>query len=145
VSRFRGSNRREVPGINTASLPDMIFTLLFFFMIVTHIQTVPSRIPMELPTAEELQKLEERSLIVYVRMGVDTPIQLNSDFVEPADLPEQLEILKSKTAEEDRGRWIAVLKIDREVPMGRVNDLKQALRSAGILTIHYSAAKTRTK
>jgi biopolymer transport protein ExbD len=132
-----------VPGINTASLPDMIFTLLFFFMIVTHIQTVPVRTPVELPTATELQKLEERAPMVYVIVGLDAPIQLNSTFVTLEEMPARLEMLRNQTAEADRRT--AVLKIDRDVPMGRVNDIKQALREAGILTIHYSAGKSRSK
>lgn len=145
MSRFRKTNPHEVPGINTAALPDLIFTLLFFFMIVTHMQTAPARVPVELPTASELQKLEERSLILYVRMGADTPIQLNSDFVEWENIPAFLEEINDRTAPEDRGRRIAVLKIDRETPMGQVNDIKQMLRQAGILTIHYSALKSRPK
>lgn len=143
MSRFRRKASREVPGINTASLPDMIFTLLFFFMIVTHIQTVPVRTPVELPTATELQKLEERAPMVYVIVGLDAPIQLNSTFVTLEEMPARLEMLRNQTAEADRRT--AVLKIDRDVPMGRVNDIKQALREAGILTIHYSAGKSRSK
>ncbi|GHV55782.1 biopolymer transporter ExbD [Bacteroidia bacterium] len=145
MSRFRTSASREVPGINTASLPDMVFTLLFFFMIVTNMRTVPVMTQFNLPTVEELQKLEEKSLIVYVMVGKDTPIQLNSEFVGLEEMPARLEALSNDIAEEDRGRQIAVLKIDKDIPMGLVNDIKQNLRRAGILTIHYSAEKSRPK
>ncbi|MDR2682849.1 MAG: biopolymer transporter ExbD [Dysgonamonadaceae bacterium] len=145
MSRFRTSAPRTVPGINTASLPDMIFTLLFFFMIVTNMRTVPVMTQLNLPTAGELQKLEEQSLIVYVMAGKDTPIQLNSQFIRLEEMPAHLETLKKNVAEENRGKMMAVLKIDRDLPMGTVNDIKQNLRQAGILTIHYSAEKSRSK
>jgi len=145
MSRFRPSYHREVPAITTASLPDMIFTLLFFFMIVTNMQTVPVMTQFDLPTSQELQKLEERSLIVYVMAGLNTPIQLNSEFIGLEDMPAHLDVLINNVPPEDRGKLIAVLKIDKDVPMGFVNDIKQNLRRAGILTIHYSAQKKSLK
>jgi biopolymer transport protein ExbD len=145
VSRFRLSAPRRVPGINTASLPDMIFTLLFFFMIVTHMRTVPVMTQLHLPTAQELQKLEEQSLLVYVIAGKDTTIQLNTRFIRPEEMPVHLATLKNNVVEENRGKMIAVLRIDKDLPMGLVNDIKHHLRQAGILTIHYSAEKSRSK
>ena len=145
MSRFRTSTRREVPGINTSSLPDMIFTLLFFFMIVTNMRTVPVMTQFNLPTAEEMQKLEEQSLIVYVMVGQNTPIQLNSDFVGLEEMSARLDSIKNNIPLENQGKLIAVLKIDKDMPMGLVNDIKQNLRQAGILTIHYSAQKSRSK
>ena len=145
MSRFRPSYHREVPSITTASLPDMIFTLLFFFMIVTNMQTVPVMTQFNLPTAEELQKLEEQSLIVYVMVGKNTPIQLNTHFISLEEIPTHLETLVNDTPPENRGKLIAVLKIDKDIPMGLVNDIRQNLREAGILTIHYSAQKKMLK
>ncbi|MDR0541062.1 MAG: biopolymer transporter ExbD [Dysgonamonadaceae bacterium] len=145
MSRFRPSASRSVPGINTASLPDMIFTLLFFFVIVTNMRTVPVMTQFNLPVAEELQKLEEKSLIVYIMVGKDASIQLNSDFVSLEEIPARLEKLKNDIPEEDRGKLIVVLKVDKDMAMGTVNDIKQYLRRAGILTIHYSAEKSRSK
>jgi len=145
MSRFRASTHQEVPNINTASLPDMIFTLLFFFMIVTNMRTVPVMTQFNLPTAEELQKLEEQSLIVYVMAGPNSPIQLNTDFVTLEEMPAHLEGIINDVPQENRGKLIAVLKIDKDMPMGFVNDIKQHLRQAGILTIHYSAQKRSQK
>ena len=141
MSRFRTSTRRKVPGINTASLPDMIFTLLFFFMIVTNMRTVPVMTQFNLPTAEEMQKLEEQSLIVYVMAGLDTPIQLNSNFISLEEMPTHLDAFVNNVPQEKRDKLIAVLKIDKDIPMGLVDNIKQNLRQAGILTIHYSVQK----
>jgi biopolymer transport protein ExbD len=143
MSRFRKSAPREVPGLNMTSLPDLIFTFLFFFMMVTTMRPVPVKTPMNLPTAQELQKLQERSLIVYVMAGQNTPIQLNHDFVTLDDMPAKLQALQDSIPEEDRNKMVAVLKLDKDLPMGLVNDIKQNLRDARILTLHYSAQTER--
>lgn len=114
-------------------------------MVVTNMRTVPVMTSFNLPTAEELQKLQEKSLIVYVMAGKDTPIQLNSDFIGLDEMPARLDSLKNSIPEKDRDQRIAVLKIDKDMPMGLVNDIKRNLRQAGILTIHYSAEKSRLK
>jgi biopolymer transport protein ExbD len=139
MSRFRKSAPREVPTLNMTSLPDLIFTFLFFFMVVTTMRPVPIKTPMNLPTAQELQKLQERSLIVYVMAGQNTPIQINADLVTLEGMPAKLQALKDSIPEEDRDKMIAVLKLDKDLKMGEVNDIKQHLREAHILTLHYSA------
>ncbi|MDR0413067.1 MAG: biopolymer transporter ExbD [Dysgonamonadaceae bacterium] len=147
MSKFRKTVAREVPALNTAALPDLIFTILFFFMIVTSMRTVPVRIPFELPEATELQRLKEKSLLVYIMAGKPAAdeairIQLNSDFVSLEELPHRLQALKREVPEDGQEQMTAVLKIDKDTPMGIVNDLKRNLREAGILTIHYSVEKS---
>jgi biopolymer transport protein ExbD len=151
MSKFRKFERREVPALNTASLPDLIFSILFFFMIVTNMRSVPVMTQWEAPTATELQKLEEKSLIVYIMIGKPQGnsdkydavlIQLNSDFVPLHQIPEQLQTLKKKVPVEEQEKMVTVMKVDKNTPMGLVNDIKQNLREAGILTIHYSAEKS---
>jgi biopolymer transport protein ExbD len=155
MSKFLKSAPREVPALNTASLPDLVFTILFFFMIVTHMRTVPVMTQLEVPTAAELEMLNEKSLIVYIMAGKgvldkkqgtisnsnETIIQLNSDFVSLSEMPAHLCALKKRVSLENQNKMIAVLKIDKNTSMETVNDIKQALREAGILKLHYSAAK----
>ena len=40
MGKFNKTGKREMPALNTSSLPDLIFTLLFFFMIVTTMREV---------------------------------------------------------------------------------------------------------
>jgi len=148
MSKFRKSEPREVPALNTASLPDLIFTILFFFMIVTHMRPVPIMTQFEIPNASELQELEEKSHVIYIMVGQkqgntnnDIVIQLNSNFVTIDEMPNQLETLKREIDAEDPEKIVTVLKMDKNTPMGLVNDIKQILREAEILTIHYSAEK----
>jgi len=69
MSRFRKNGRRSVPSLNTTALPDLIFTLLFFFMMVTNMRTVPVLTQYQLPAAAELQQLKEKSLLVWIMVG----------------------------------------------------------------------------
>ncbi|GHT75846.1 biopolymer transporter ExbD [Bacteroidia bacterium] len=141
MSKFRQFTTREVPSLNTASLPDLVFSTLFFFMILTTMRTVSLQTQFDIPAVTELQKLEEKSHITYVMVGYkpgssDTSgmlIQLNSDLITLDEIPARLENSDSQ---------IAVLKIDKNIPVGLVQDIKQQLRQAGILTIHYSARKS---
>ena len=144
MSRFRLSNRREVPELNTAALPDMVFILLFFFMIVTTMRPIPVMTQFDLPTAETLQKLEEKSLLLYVMVGKDTnKIQVNSHFVALDEIQNQVHEIKNELPENDRTQLTAVLKIDQSTPMGIVRQIKNQLREEKILTLHYSADRKR--
>jgi biopolymer transport protein ExbD len=146
MSRFRKSGKREVPTLNTSALPDLIFTCLFFFMIVTHFRPVSVMTQLELPVAAELQKLEEKSLLVYVIIGYkqgntssNYDIQLNSRFVGLEEMPAALENLQETVAPEDRHKQVVVMRVHKDVPMGLVEDIKTMLKKSGLLTIHYSA------
>jgi biopolymer transport protein ExbD len=138
--------------LNTSALPDLIFTTLFFFMIVTHFRPVSVMTQLELPTATELQKLAEKSLLVYIIVGhkqgntsSDFDIQLNSQFVDIKEMPAALEKLNENVAPNDQNKRVVVLQIDRDTPMGLVNDIKKILRKADLLTIHYSANRQSDK
>ncbi|MDR1682612.1 MAG: biopolymer transporter ExbD [Candidatus Symbiothrix sp.] len=140
MSRFRSSKRKEVPELNTASLPDLVFSLLFFFMIVTSMRTVPVMTQFDLPAAETLQKLEEKSLLLYVMVGKNTDkIQLNSEFIGLDEMPDRLQAIKKDLPASDREQLTAVLKIDKDTPMRVVSEIKRNLQEARVLTLHYSA------
>lgn len=148
MSRFR-KTRREVPSLNTTSLPDLIFTLLLFFMLVVNMRSVPALTQFQLPNTTELQKLKEKSLLVYITVGKtdntpiekQAPIQLNSDFTTLEAMPEELKTIKSQVNPEERSKMVVILKIDKNTPMGLVNDIRQILRKENLLTVYYAAEK----
>lgn len=151
MSRFRKREKRVVPILNTAALPDLIFTLLFFFMIVTQMRTIPILTQVDAPNATELQKLESQSRLIYLLVGEkqgepgEYVIQLNSAFSSLGELPSELEKIKNEADPSETRPLTVVLKIDRNTPMGLVNDIRQILRETGLLTIYYSAEKERKK
>jgi biopolymer transport protein ExbD len=150
MSRFRKREARTVPSLNTASLPDLIFTLLFFFMLVTSMRTVPTMTQFTLPKATEMQKLKEKSLLVYIMVGqedksnpdVQPKIQLDSGFVTLDEMPEKLMEITEKKDPDELAKMVVILKIDKNTQMGLINDIRKILREARLLTVYYSAEKS---
>jgi biopolymer transport protein ExbD len=148
MSRFRKTHR-EVPSLNTTSLPDLIFTLLLFFMLVVNMRSVPALTQVQLPNTSELQKLKEKSLLIYIVVGKPEnnmsekifPIQLNSDFTSLDSIPAQLKSLRNQIEPEERNKIVIVLRVDKNTPMGLVNDIRQILREQNLLTVYYAAEK----
>lgn len=140
---------REVPGLNTASLPDLIFTVLFFFMIVTHMRTVTLKVKYQVPQGTELTQLARKSTASYIFIG--TPlygggkgqyqIQLNDKVVTPQEITEIMMAERRSMSDEDIDKASVSIKADRGVRMQLVNEVKTALRRAGMLKIYYSASE----
>lgn len=153
MGRFNRSGRHEVPGLNTSSLPDLIFTLLFFFMLATNMRDEPLKVKFTLPHAAEPEKLEQTSLVtsIYVgkpaegsrsRLGIDSPlIQLNDTYVELSEIPDYIASEQASLTPADRPRMVVSLKIDRDIKMGTVADIKEALSKMNALNISYAASK----
>ena len=72
MGKFNKTGKREMPALNTSSLPDLIFTLLFFFMIVTTMREVTLKVQFTLPVGTELEKLEKKSLVTFIYVGEPT-------------------------------------------------------------------------
>lgn len=147
MSRFRREDKKNVTAINTASLPDIVFMLLFFFMVTTTMREVQLKVTVHTPFASEIQKLENKSLVSYIYIGKPRQtkvfgtlprIQLNDAFAEPAQIREFISAEREKTAEADRPKMTVSLKVDEGVEMGVVTDVKQELRKASALKINYS-------
>lgn len=156
MAHFEKKRGKSSPAISTASLPDIIFMLLFFFMVVTVLRSGEQKVSVILPAATELQKLEQKSLINDIYVGRPTqkykdtygtrPIaQLGDKFVRPdnleSEIPLFLEKHREKVPEVQQPRITSNLKVDQEVTMGIVQDVKTALRKAGQLKLAYAANK----
>ena len=155
MSRFKTTRNREVPGLNLAALPDLIFTVLFFFMIVTHMREVTPKVHYEVPQGTEIEK-ERKAGMVYLFIGKpvdeqgrvvgdETRIQLNDRYVTVAQIPEEIKKEREKLSEDERQRMTVSIRADRNTEMGVVNDVKQALRKAGALNINYSATASHNQ
>ena len=153
MSRFKTTQNREVPGLNLAALPDLIFTVLFFFMIVTHMRDVNPKVRFEVPQGTELSKTANKAGLVYIFIGKpvdaqgqvvsnETRIQLNDRYVTVAQLPDEIKKEREQMSEDVRQHMTVSIRADRETEMGVINDVKQALRKAGALNINYSATSS---
>lgn len=150
MAKIRKAEKREMPALNTSSLPDIIFMLLFFFMTVTSMKEVTYKVQIANPQATELTKLEKKSLIRYVYVGTptrelqktfgaETRIQLDDAFAEVSEIENYIINQRSAMAESDQGKMIVSIKADKETRMGVISDIKQALRRAYALKISYAA------
>ena len=154
MSRFSTKKGKGSPAINTSSLPDIIFMLLFFFMVTTVMREVTLKVKTKLPQATEVQKLDKKSLVSYIYIGPPTKsklygtnsrIQLNDSFANVSDIQEFVATEREARDEADRKFITTSLKVDGMTKMGIVTDVKQELRKAGALKINYSTRKGRDK
>ena len=149
MGKFNKSGGREMPALNTSSLPDMIFAILFFFMVTTTMREVTLMVKFKVPEASEIQKLEKKSLVTYIYMGqpVETKygsgtlMQLNDKFAEVEDIHDYIASERNMLSEADQQFMTVSLKVDEETQMRYVTEVKQALRRAYALKISYSARK----
>ena len=144
-----------MPGLNLAALPDLIFTVLFFFMIVTHMREVTPKVHYEVPQGTEIEK-ERKAGMVYLFIGKpvdeqghvvgdETRIQLNDRYVTVAQIPEEIKKEREMMSEDVRQHMTVSIRADRDTEMGVINDVKQALRKAGALNINYSATSSHNQ
>ena len=152
MSKFRKKGSKDLPPISTASLPDIVFMLLFFFMVSTTMREVTLMVQVKLPDATELSKLEKKSLVSYIYVGeplnqyqktfgVAPRIQLNDQFANVNDVQDFIIAEREARAEEERPLMITSLKVDENTKMGIVTDIKQELRKSAALHINYSSRK----
>ena len=145
---------KELPPISTASLPDIIFMLIFFFMVSTTMRDVDLLVTYKLPTASEAQKLEKKSLVSYIQIGppMDTKnygttprIQLNDSFRTTQDILLFVASERDKLDEIKRAYMTVCLKADQHIHMGIVADIKEELRRANALKISYASDRFEKK
>ena len=152
MGKFKKDGKREVPAISTASLPDIVFMLLFFFMVSTTMREVTLMIQNNMPEATQAVKLEKKSLVSSIYVGKPTPqyqgaygteprIQLNDSFATLQDIAAFVAAEQESRNEEDRNSIINNLKVQEDVTMGIVTDIKQELRKANSLKINYGSRK----
>ena len=151
---FIKRKERRIPDLNTSSLPDLIFTVLFFFMIVTHMRSVPVNVLYRTPEGKQLTRVAKRASTTYVfigkplkqlqrTMGDTIVVQVNDRFVPIHRLTDVMREEKERMEAKGEAEPTVVIKADRDVPMGVVADVKNALREANLLRVHYSASKTQ--
>jgi biopolymer transport protein ExbD len=149
MSRFSEKDR-EVPELTTSSLPDLIFTILFFFMIVTSMREVELKVQFKVPQGTELERLEKKSEVSFIyigppvlkeqaRYGQETRVQLNDKYAEPSEILSYIGQERQKMAEPQK--MTVSIKADVKTKMGTITDVKQMLRKAYALRINYSASK----
>ncbi|MCZ7555480.1 MAG: biopolymer transporter ExbD [Bacteroidia bacterium] len=132
--KFKKKVAQAQQTIPTASLPDIIFMLLIFFMVTTVLREVDIKVRYTLPSAVALEKIDNKRLLSYIWIGEDERIQID-DSILPVDAVSEIAYQKRLS----NPNIIMSLRIDKGSRMGIVNDVQQELRRADALRINYSA------
>ncbi len=152
--RLYRNRNHDIPALNTASLPDLIFSILFFFMLVVHMRKATVHVKYQVPTATELSRLYNKSSVQYIYIGrpvnkfgqvdgKETVVQLNDHLTSIPEIRNYLIRLSAALPPEQRRQLSVSIKADRHVDMGTIMDLKQALREANVLNVNFTAVMDR--
>lgn len=152
MSKFRKDSSKEMPAVSTASLPDIVFMLLCFFMVTTTMREVTLKVKITKPEATELTKLTKKTLVSYIYIGQPTPqyqktfgtepqIQLDDQFANPSDILNFITKERAARDESEIPLMTTSIKADEYTKMKIVTDVKEELRKAQALHINYSARK----
>ena len=149
MSKFSKKKSGELPPVSTASLPDIVFMLLFFFMTVTVMKDSSLKVVNVLPNANEIKKLEKKDRVIYIYVGQPTleyqkvfgsepKIQLNDKFANPSDVGDYILAERAKKSQELQNVLTTSLKVDKNANMGLISDIKQELRKVNALKVNYT-------
>lgn len=152
MAGFKKKASREMPEMNTSSLPDLIFTILFFFMMVTTMREVTLMVKITTPAGTELEKLEKKSAVSFIyvgpptenlraKMGVGTRIQLNDRYAEAREVMDF--VAAERQGMTNQADQIISIKADQGTQMGYITDIKEVLRKSWALRINYSASRRK--
>ncbi|WP_299109128.1 biopolymer transporter ExbD [uncultured Winogradskyella sp.] len=153
MSKFRNKDKGELPAISTASLPDIVFMLLFFFMVATVMRDSSLMIENSLPSADQVEKLKkDRTVFIYggkpnaqyKQFGTEPRIQFNDAFIGVEDVRASVIQAISELNEDLQSKVVIGLKVDKDTNAGLVSDIKQELRKANALKVMY-IANTKTE
>jgi biopolymer transport protein ExbD len=151
MGKFKKNQGGEMPAISTASLPDIVFMLLFFFMVATVMRQNTLMIENNLPFADQVEKLDKKDLVMYIyagkpsanykRYGSEARIQLNDKFADVKDIGAFIAAERASKREELIPFLTTALKVDKDANMGLIGDIKQELRKQNALKINYTVKK----
>lgn len=148
MAKFAKKKSGDLPAVNTASLPDIVFMLLFFFMVATTMRETTLKVQNDLPTADQVEKLKKKDLVMYIYAGKPSPryqstfgneskIQLNDKLSNIRDISGFIYEERNDKREELIPLLVTALKVDGDTNMGLVSDIKEELRDVEALKINY--------
>lgn len=154
MSMFK-KEKRPMP-VSASSTSDIVFMLLFFFMVTTQMRETENKVIVKIPDASEVVKLERKDLASYINVGMpikslqaqygtDSRIQLNDSFKTVADIRDFIASERESMSENDRQFMTVNIKADVSTRMGVITDIKQELRRCSALKIMYVSNKSAKK
>lgn len=135
--------RRSMPMLNMAAMPDLIFTILFFFMFVTHMRSNNSDLRYTLPAGQELTQLKNKQAVVHIYIGKQNGwlLQVNNQTVDLPSLSQAIHEACTHLPLESQAQATAVIRADKDVPMQLISDVKQQIRRAKVYRVVYAGVE----
>ena len=123
-------------GIPTASMPDIVFMLLIFFMVSTVFKEFRG-IPVRLPSARQIEKLPGKRNVAYLWADDRNRVSMDDKFI---DVKEISNMMYNKLTDPLRTFRVVSMKIDEQAKMGTITGIHEELREAGgaALNVNYS-------
>ncbi|MCK5467561.1 MAG: biopolymer transporter ExbD [Cyclobacteriaceae bacterium] len=149
MAKFKKKSKTS-QDIPTAALPDIIFMLLFFFMVTTVLRESTIMVKQSIPKATQLRKLEQKKLVSYLyvgkptdtkKFGAEPKIQANDAFIEIEGIIQFIEEEKGKLAENEKDQITISIKVDDETKMGIVADIQEKMRDVNARKLMYAASR----
>jgi biopolymer transport protein ExbD len=147
MSKFKKKKGGEIPAVNTASLPDIVFMLLFFFMVVTVLREDNLLVRQQIPQADQVEKLKkDRSVFIYAgkpspryepQYGKEAKIQIGDKYTDIKALRAALIQMRAELLPDLQSRVMVALKVDEDTNTGLITDIKQELRELEMYKIIY--------
>jgi biopolymer transport protein ExbD len=143
----KANTSQDIP---TAALPDIIFMLLFFFMVTTVLRESTIMVKQSIPKATQLRKLEQKKLVSYLyvgkpndtkKFGAEPKIQANDAFIEVDGIIQFIEEEKGKLQENEKDQITISLKVDDETKMGIIADIQEKMRDVNARKLMYAAGR----
>lgn len=139
----QAGSKQEIP---TSAMPDVVFMLLFFFMVTTVLREVTLQVKVDLTQANNIEKIEQKRLVSYVyigperlegnRLGEDK-VQIDDAIID--DLGAIRTLMYDKLREEPR--LIVSLRVDENSEFGLLTDVQEELKQASTFRVNYSTRR----
>jgi len=151
MSKFKkkAQVKQDIP---TSSMPDVVFMLLFFFMVTTELRKTNIDVMQRIPEASQLRKLQRKSLVtdLYIgepkkmdQFGKEPKIQVEDSFVEISGIILWVTRQKDKLPENERDQLTVSLKVDSEAKRGIIADVETELRKANARKVLYTSSQKK--
>lgn len=148
MAHFKKKQGKTVQEIPTTAMPDVVFMLLFFFMVTTVMREVTLKVQVQLAGAENIEKIEQKRLVSYLYIGPERlpgvghkigedKVQIDDSIVD--DIGAIRTLMYDKLREEPR--LIVSLRVDQNSEFGLLTDVQEELKQAGTLRINYSTKR----
>lgn len=143
----QAGTKQEVP---TSAMPDVVFMLLFFFMVTTVLREVTLKVKIDLTKATNIEKIEEKRLVSYIYMGPERlpnnklgndKVQIDDDIVD--DIGSIRQLMYDKLLQEQK--MIVSLRVDESSEFGLLTDVQEELKQAQTFRINYSTKSEATR